>query len=122
MEERAPYNVNVSPAEVSKQAYTYENFIRTAFKLSLGKDIERAGDPAKLADGDLIRIRSLSKVKAATLYSIYIYNELLENKPNKDETARIGHLIADIIVADNIEQVLSVIEEFKSIAKQYILI
>jgi hypothetical protein len=49
---------------------TYENFIRGAF----GRDVERAGDLAQLAEAGIFEVQSeLPQVKAATAYAMAIY-------------------------------------------------
>lgn len=57
----------------SNQAMEYESFLRWAFGLPQGIQLEQSGDPAKEADANSFTERNLEGVKAATAYAIKIY-------------------------------------------------
>jgi phage shock protein A len=89
----------------------YENFVRGAF----GNDVERAGDPARLAEAGIFEIESeLPKVKAATAYAMAIYK--LEFSHEVEE--QMDRIITEVIAADNSEQVATLINEFNLLRKR----
>lgn len=86
----------------------YEVFIRGAF----GSDVERAGDPAKLAESGLFDIVSeISKVKAATVYAMVIY----KNKSSSNVRERMEEIIDEVMQTTTSQQIDSLIREFNSL-------
>ncbi|NYF23927.1 hypothetical protein [Sporosarcina sp. JAI121] len=88
----------------------YELFIRGAF----GSDVERAGDPAQLAESGLFDIASeISKVKAATVYAMVIY----KNTSPTNVRERMGEVIDEVMQATDSQQIDTIIREFNSLSE-----
>jgi hypothetical protein len=89
----------------------YENFVRGAF----GNFVERAGDPAQLAEAGLFEITSeLPNVQAATAYAMAIYK--LEFSHEVEE--QMSRIISEVISTNNSEQVATLINEFNLLREQ----
>jgi hypothetical protein len=89
----------------------YENFVRGAF----GNNVERAGDPAQLAEAGIFDIVSeLPKVKAATAYAMAIYKLGLSHEVEE----QMDRIISEVIIANNCERVAILITEFNLLREQ----
>jgi len=107
---------------------TFENFIRDAFSMALGRQIERWGDPAGLANTDIFSSGGLHEVKASVSYSMCIwkshFRENHYNHPVVQDPAkynRMDTIIADVLNASDKMSVHRFIEEFNDIFNNPIL-
>ena len=98
-------------------ALNYEHFVRAAFGYP-GAVLDRWGDPAGLANADLINGQHLDKVKVATAYSMQIFiTDILEKKAEQladSEHERIESFFLDVTQANDIETIDKLITEFKN--------
>ena len=98
----------------------YEMFIRSAFSRGTGRDVERWGDPAALANTDIYAAGELHEVKGAVAYSMLIYNNLTRNEhtehpiiTNQVNYNRQDTIVQDVLNAPDKSTVLDLIREYK---------
>ena len=96
----------------------YENFVRGAFSTSSGVEVERAGDPANLAEAGLVSANDLSRVKSATSYAMYTYNSIITNRVNPELTEeaneRLDTIVDDVLNASSVELIMGLINEYRN--------
>lgn len=99
----------------------YEMFIRGAFTKGLGQNIERWGDPAKLANTDVYSAGKLHEVKAAVSYSMLIFNDIIINEHSDHQVLadsrnyeRLESIVEDVINASDKPAVMALIREYKT--------
>ena len=96
----------------------YEHFVRGAFSMSLGTEVERGQDPANLAEAGLVSLNDLSKVKAGTSYAMYTYNSIITNRVNPELTEeaneRLDTIVDDVLNASSVELIMGLINEYRN--------
>ncbi|MHB9925508.1 hypothetical protein [Clostridium botulinum] len=99
----------------------YENFVRNAFEVALGKSIGRGGDLACLAEADYFNMSGdkefLNKIKTGTSYAIAINNNILtETKMSKLEDPcdfeKMNNFLDRALEVKDSNEVIEVIEQY----------
>ena len=68
-------------------AMAYESLVRDAFGFASRRELQRWGDPACLANTDVLNDEELSLAKAASIYAVAILNnEIIEKKFANDHS------------------------------------
>lgn len=95
----------------------YEGFIRRAFGIDLDNGIvDRWGDPAGLANTDVFNSGSISSVKAATSYSMEIFNDRIKENRFEDITDTVSQQMDEyverVINAQDKQEISDLIESY----------
>ena len=107
-------------------ALGYEHFIRRAFEWAYlcnsgsYKEVERSGDPARLANADYYNDNNLINVIIGTSYAIKIFISLIKNNQinsdkilSHDENIQMNTFLGRTLMSKTVSEVGQVINEFK---------
>lgn len=102
----------------------YENLVRFAYGYNLGKMIEKAADPAGLANADIFRSGDLPRIKLGAGYAMEVFIQDLNNNVSDlgvSEAARISDFVSRLLSAPSKEEAGRIIEDFTDtvLAKYY---
>jgi hypothetical protein len=101
------------------QPYKFETFVRAAFAFASNVEIlERAGDPAQLAEAGLFTDDNIDKIKSAASYSSVILTTAVMNELDSDiedsEYVRINGYCSKIINAQSVLEIDELITDIQS--------